>query len=114
VSKFSIKGKDLIVSEEDEPLRIPLDEIKSYVGEGCLVCTDYTAELADVSVGSVGSEDGWSTVFVRTEMGEELVNAAAEKGYVEVKDIEEKGLESIRKLARSKQESGMMRSRGLV
>jgi coenzyme F420-reducing hydrogenase beta subunit len=46
-------------------------------------------------------------------MGEELVNAAAEKGYVEVKDIEEKGLESIRKLARSKQESGMMRSRGL-
>ena len=110
VSKFSIKGKDLIVSEEDETLRIPLDEIKGYVGEGCLVCTDYTAELADVSVGSVGSEDGWSTVFVRTERGEEVVNAAAEKGYIELKDVGEEGLESIRKLAKSKKESGMQRS----
>jgi coenzyme F420 hydrogenase subunit beta len=109
VSKFSIKGKELLITEK-ETFSIPLDEIKSYVGEGCLVCTDYTAELADISAGSVGSEDGWSTVFVRTEMGEELVNAAAEKGYVELKEIEEKGLESIRKLARSKKESGMMRS----
>ena len=113
VSKFSIKGKDLIVSGEEETLRIPLDEIKGYVGEGCLVCTDYTAELADVSVGSVGSEDGWSTVFVRTKRGEEVVNAAAEKGYIELKELEEKGWGALRQLARSKQESGMLTSRKL-
>lgn len=54
------------------------------------MCMDYTAELADISVGSVGSEEGWSTVFVRTEKGEEVVESAVEKGYVEVKEIEDK------------------------
>jgi len=108
VTKFDIKGKDMLVSEE-ETFSIPLEEIKSFIGEGCQVCTDYTAELADISVGSVGSEDGWSTVFIRTERGEEVVNAAAEKGYIEIKEIEEKGLGLIRRLANSKKESGMQR-----
>jgi len=71
---------------------------------------DYTAELADISVGSVGSEEGWSTVFVRTERGEEVVRGAVEKGYIEVMKMERAGLESIRKLAKRKKESGMRRS----
>lgn len=106
VTKFDIKGKEMIVSEQ-ETFSIPLDEITGYVGEGCLVCMDYTAELADISVGSVGSEEGWSTVFVRTAEGEEVVKAAAEKGYIELKEIETKGLDLIRKLAKRKKESGM-------
>ncbi len=109
VSKFNIKGKELIVSEKDT-FSIPLADIKSYIGEGCLVCMDYTAELADISVGSVGSDDGWSTVFARTAQGEALVKAAAEKGYLEVRELEEKGLGSLRKLAKGKKESGMQRS----
>ena len=108
VSKFSIKGKDLLVTE-NETFTIPLDDIKGYIGEGCLVCMDYTAELADISVGSVGSDDGWSTVFARTAQGEALVKAAADKGYIEVKELQEKGLGSIRKLAKGKKESGMQR-----
>ncbi len=109
VSKFNIKGKELLVTEE-ETFSILLEDIKSYIGEGCLVCQDYTAELADISVGSVGSEDGWSTVFVRTAQGEGIVKAAAEKGYIELKELEEKGWGALRKLAKSKKESGMQRS----
>lgn len=109
VSKFGIKGNDLLVSGK-ETFSIPLEEIKSYVGEGCLVCMDFTAELADISIGSVGSEEGWSTVFARTERGEEVVKGAAEKGYIEVMNMEKDGLESIRKLAKSKKEKGMQRS----
>ncbi|MDI6886194.1 MAG: Coenzyme F420 hydrogenase/dehydrogenase, beta subunit C-terminal domain [archaeon] len=112
VSKFEIRDKDLLVYEKDkeEKHRIPLDEVKSYVGAGCLVCMDYTAELADISIGSVGSEEGWSTVFARTEIGEEVVRGALEKGYIEVMKIERAGLESIRRLAKKKKESGMQRS----
>jgi len=103
VSKFDIKGKDFLVYEKEKH-SIPLDEIKNYIAEGCAVCVDYTAELADIAVGSVGSEEGWSTVFVRTERGEEVVKGAVEKGYVEVKEIEKKGLGLIRRLAKSKKE----------
>ncbi|MHC1611052.1 MAG: Coenzyme F420 hydrogenase/dehydrogenase, beta subunit C-terminal domain, partial [Candidatus Methanospirareceae archaeon] len=110
VSKFEVKGKDMLVTGE-ETFSIPLEDIRRYVGEGCLVCQDYTAELADISVGSVGSEDGWSTVFVRTRHGEEIVKTAADRGYIELKGLEERGLRTLRKLAKSKKRSGMERSR---
>lgn len=108
VSKFSINN-DLLISEK-ETFSISLDEIKSYVGEGCLVCMDSIAELADISVGSVGSEDGWSTVFARTKIGEEVVKGALEKGYIETMKMKRAGLESIRKFVERKKESGMQRS----
>lgn len=105
VRKFEIRDKDLLIHEKEER-RIPLDELKSYVGAGCLVCMDYTAELADISVGSVGSEQGWSTVFTRTALGEEVVRAAEEKGYIELRDLEKAGLDSIRRLSRRKKKKG--------
>jgi len=113
VKKFEIRDKELLVYEKDNQAkqRIPLDELKSYVGAGCLVCMDYTAELADISVGSVGSEQGWSTVFARTEIGEEVVKGAEDKGYIEVMGIEKAGLESIRRLVKRKKKSGMERSK---
>ncbi|MCK4475274.1 MAG: Coenzyme F420 hydrogenase/dehydrogenase, beta subunit C-terminal domain [Methanophagales archaeon] len=103
VKKFDIKGKELLVYDEEGKVHaIALDEIKGYESEGCSVCMDYTAELADISVGSVGSEDGWSTVFARTEKGEETVKGALEEGYIEAKEMEEKGLGLIRRLGESK------------
>jgi coenzyme F420 hydrogenase subunit beta len=41
--------------------------------KGCHFCGDFTAQFADVSVGSVGSPAGFSTVIVRSVKGEELV-----------------------------------------
>ena len=46
----------------------------------------------------MGSEEGWSTVFARTKTGEEIVEGAVEKGYIEAKEIEPKGLGLIRRL----------------
>ncbi len=103
VRKFDIKGKEFLVYyDKGKSYGIALDEIKPYESEGCSVCADYTAELADISVGSVGSEEGWSTVFARTKTGEEIVEGAVEKGYIEVKGIEEKGLGLIRRLGERK------------
>ena len=107
VKKVDIKGKEFLVYDDAGKVHaIPLTEIKEYIGEGCSVCADYTAELADISVGSVGSEDGWSTVFTRTDKGEEIVKGALEKGYVEVKEIEDKGLGLIRRLGERKRKEG--------
>ena len=41
--------------------------------KACSFCDDFTSRFADVSVGSAGSKQGYSTVVVRSEMGEKLV-----------------------------------------
>jgi coenzyme F420 hydrogenase subunit beta len=41
--------------------------------KACGFCDDFTSRFADVSVGSAGSKQGYSTVVVRSEMGEKLV-----------------------------------------
>ncbi len=108
VRKFDIKGKELRVYKaraeaggggEEDVITIPLSELEGFVHEGCSVCTDFTAELADISVGSVGSAEGWSTLITRTERGDELVRGAYESGYIEIKALPESGMEQVRKLA---------------
>ena len=67
---------------------------------------DYTAELADISTGSVGSPDGWSTIFVRTGKGDDYLNKMIKAGALETKPIEEvkPGLDLVQKLALQKKE----------
>jgi coenzyme F420 hydrogenase subunit beta len=41
----------------------------------CRFCDDFTAKLADISVGSVGSKNKYSTVIIRTQAGEKLLKS---------------------------------------
>ena len=72
----------------------------------CKFCTDYTAELSDISVGSTGSEKGWRTVIVRTEVGEKLLKGALREGYIQVKDMSPEGIDKLMKMAQKKKTSG--------
>jgi coenzyme F420 hydrogenase subunit beta len=54
----------------------------------CWYCIDYVAELADISVGAVGSEDGWSTVIVRSEIGQKLFDSAVKSKAIQAVPIE--------------------------
>jgi len=103
------KGKFWVYTKWGETKAIKLKETHPYEQIACHVCTDYTAELADISTGSVGSPDGWSTVFIRTAKGEEIFNKMVEDGYLEVKPIEEvkPGLGLVEKLAKTKKEKNM-------
>ncbi|ADC69628.1 coenzyme F420 hydrogenase, subunit beta [Methanocaldococcus sp. FS406-22] len=103
------KGKFWVYTRWGETKAIKLKETHPYEQIACHVCTDYTAELADISTGSVGSPDGWSTVFIRTAKGEEIFNKMVEDGYLEVKPIEEvkPGLGLVEKLALQKKEKNM-------
>jgi coenzyme F420 hydrogenase subunit beta len=103
------KGKFWVYTRWGDVKAIKLKETHPYEQIACHVCTDYTAELADISTGSVGSPDGWSTVFIRTAKGEEIFNKMVEDGYLEVKPIEEvkPGLGLVEKLAMTKKEKNM-------
>jgi len=107
VRKFDIsKGKFIAYIEDKEVMNVPLNEIKSCARGPCHICSDFTSEHSDISVGAVGSPKGWSTVIVRTKVGEEIFKGACEAGYIEFKPIEEvkPGLKSVLKLSEGKKE----------
>ncbi len=113
--RFDIKKGKLLCYRGEEVLEIPLKYGKPYVRIGCRICPDFSAELADVSVGSVGSERGWSTVIIRSERGMEIFTNAVRDGYLEVGEV---NLKPLRKLCRDKRESALReieerRKRGL-
>lgn len=78
VSKVDVTRGRLIVEYLDGA--VALDEpIKAFHGaalKGCDECADFLGRAADISVGSVGSADGWTSVLVRSERGRTAVEAA--------------------------------------
>jgi len=104
IEKMDIgKGKFWAYTADDE-LSIPLKETHGYEQSGCKVCLDYVAELADLSTGSVGSPDGWSTVLTRTDAGESVFKMAVDAGLIETKPMADvkPGLGLVEKLATDK------------
>ena len=106
VEKMDIGKGKFWVYTQDDVLTLPLKETHGYEQAGCKICKDYVAELADVSTGSVGSPDGWSTVITRTDAGDSIFKQAVEAGLFETKPIEEvkPGLGLLEKLAAQKKE----------
>ncbi len=86
VEKFNIKKGKLIVYVNGEEKKIDLKKIE--LCAGCRMCKDFDAELSDVSIGSAGSPNGYSTVIIRTGKGEEIKNALNLKKGVKIEEIE--------------------------
>ena len=91
---------------------LKLKETHGYEQAGCNICKDYVAELADVSTGSVGSPDGWSTVLSRTDAGKTIFDAAVEAGVIETKAVDEGkfGKQMLEKLAGQKKDKAAKES----
>jgi len=105
VKKMEIgKGKFWVYGKRGQVVQLPLKVTHKYEQPGCHVCLDYVANLADISTGSVGSADGWSTVFVRSKIGESVWAKAVAAGAFEIQPIDKvkPGLELVSKLANEK------------
>jgi len=88
VSRFEIKkGMFRVIDRAGAAREVKIEETDEFTFKGCGPCFDFASELADVSVGSVGSSDGWSTVLTRTAKGEELYAAALAAGAVQEKAV---------------------------
>jgi len=75
-----IRGR-MIVEYADGELAVD-EPVKRFHGtalKGCDECADFLGRSADLSVGSVGSMDGWTSVLVRTERGRLAFQAARAK-----------------------------------
>lgn len=81
VEKFDISRGRFVVHKKDNYVKeIPIQETKKYNWSSCQYCKDYTAEFADISVGSVGKpENKWNSVIIRSNTGKELLDDAIKK-----------------------------------
>ncbi len=85
----------LEVTAGTKTFRIPLDDIRPFIRASCRVCMDMTAELSDLSVGTVEGKEGWNTVIVRTPAGEDLLKRAKRAGVIETRPLPKDHLDHL-------------------
>ncbi len=88
ISKFNVKGKVLIYKRDGDMVEMPLRRAQEYARPECHHCGDFSAELADISCGGVGSTD-WTIVILRTRKGEEIFDRLVADGRVETRSMDE-------------------------
>lgn len=59
-----------------ELVRLPVRQMQPAALKGCSECADFAGRAADIAVGSIGSEPGWTTVLARTDAGLSALKAA--------------------------------------
>jgi coenzyme F420 hydrogenase subunit beta len=111
VTKMDVShGKFNIYMKDTSVVKVPIKEMKKYTWLSCHYCKDYTAEIADISIGSVGSpEDDWNSVILRTDIGLKAFNEAVKaKKIVTSKEIDVIKIEkeSLRKKTQIKKING--------
>ena len=90
ITKMDISGgKFILYLDSGEDVRVPLKDVKSYARHNCHFCEDLTADCADISVGSIGSPSGWSSVITRSKLGDKIFKAAIKKGIIESKSLKD-------------------------
>jgi coenzyme F420 hydrogenase subunit beta len=81
------KGKLIVQDHQRETLiSEPIRDFHGAALKGCDECTDFLGGAADLSVGSVGSPDGWSSVLVRSAAGKAAIARAQDR--LELRDLE--------------------------
>ena len=79
-----------------ELYQIPVDDIRPFIRPSCRVCLDMTAELSDISVGTVEGKEGWNTMIVRTAKGDDLLTRAKKAGVFEIRPLAKNSLSHLK------------------
>ena len=84
VKKVDIsRGKFRVYTKKGLIKEVPIKQTQKYKWLGCQSCKDYSAEFADVSVGSVGAfKNDWNSVLLRTDLGTRLFKDAVEANNI--------------------------------
>lgn len=99
-NEYGIKAEEILKVDADKndfkmkvysksgTKEIPLNYIyDKSIRNACFSCSDYTASFADISVGNIGSEDGWKTLIIRTERGKKIYDLAIENEFLKTKAL---------------------------
>jgi coenzyme F420-reducing hydrogenase beta subunit len=88
VEKTQIRNGKFTAFIDGKEYNCKVNDLDGAAEKACLYCDDFTSRFADVSVGSVGSKPGFSSVVVRSKTGMELVkNLDAAKKEVDKEEV---------------------------
>ncbi|MDO5825670.1 MAG: hydrogenase [Methanosphaera sp. rholeuAM130] len=103
VEKFRIeKGFAFLTLKNGKQVKISLSKAKTVVRKNCHICVELTSETSDISIGSIGSENGWSTVIIRTERGEKIIEEAIKQKFIKAKELTPSQLKLLERIASNK------------
>jgi coenzyme F420 hydrogenase subunit beta len=96
VGKVDVIHGRLLVEDRDGDTLVsePVRDFHGAALKGCDECADFLGRAADISVGSVGSEAGWSSVLVRTRAGRAAFQRVRDR--LELRDLDR--VEALHKL----------------
>lgn len=103
IHKLNIKDDLLVTFTDGKIVRISLAEIEELARPACLTCSDFSNEYADISVGGLGSLNGYTTTVIRTAKGANLFRTALQQGYIEeaeYKNSNERTSEETKRLSK--------------
>jgi coenzyme F420 hydrogenase subunit beta len=89
VAKMDVIDGRMIVEYRDGQRAVD-EPVKAFHGaalKGCDECADFVGRAADLSIGSVGSLPGWSSVLVRTEVGRQALDHA--RGRLDLRALDD-------------------------
>jgi len=90
LTKMNIGGGKFIINlKSGEQIDVPLKEVQKYARNNCHYCEDLTSDYADISVGSIGSQDGWSSVITRSKDADKLYNDIVKAGLIESQSLKD-------------------------
>lgn len=101
IKKMNIKGVFQIWLHNGAYHEISLKECHAWTREGCLMCPDFAAEMADISTGGIGREADWTLTIVRTDLGREIIERMIADGSIIARpgDDDPEAIELMRRLA---------------
>jgi coenzyme F420-reducing hydrogenase beta subunit len=70
--KTQVRAGKFLVQVDGKEYGCKVKDLEGAAEKACGFCDDFTAQFADISVGSVGSKQGYSTVIVRSDVGKKL------------------------------------------
>jgi coenzyme F420 hydrogenase subunit beta len=98
-----------VITEKGRIWDVPLDEIRPFIRTTCSVCPDMTSELSDISVGTAEGIPGWSTVIIRTDLGEELLSQAEAAKVIKSQSLPEENFKHLREASLLKKQRALLK-----
>lgn len=104
VDRIAVLNGEFTIQAGNSNTSIPVSDLKNWVPRHCRFCGDHTSELADISIGSEGSPEGWSTVVIRTEKGEDIFSKLESYPEVSTSSIPINEIEQLKAASSRKRE----------
>jgi coenzyme F420 hydrogenase subunit beta len=106
---------ELVVQTSKGEIKLSLAEVSDEILPSCQKCTDFTSELADISVGSAYPLKDWSTVIIRSKVGEDFFYKAVENRVINTWVIEEEPevIEHVMLAAMEKRKAGLKKAKAM-